>query len=166
MYRHFKLACPHCLIKYKQIFQTVSTTLRIRRLNENCTLLGYYTASSGNYLPTFWDNILVPSSGFKNPKIPFVPLWDSWTQRMGAIGCSETSVRNYHHSLHNNLKECSFQPFRSRSLKSHKACVFLRLGLMLANHFEPKLDALFLLKIMVCWLTDTWIYALKQLHTA
>ena len=35
---------------------------------ENCALLGYYTLSSGNSLPTFRDNLSVPSSGFKNPK--------------------------------------------------------------------------------------------------
>ena len=35
---------------------------------ENCALLGYYTASSGNFLLTFRDNLSVPSSGFKNPK--------------------------------------------------------------------------------------------------
>jgi hypothetical protein len=29
---------------------------------ENCTLLGYYTASSRNFLLTFWDNLSVPSS--------------------------------------------------------------------------------------------------------
>ena len=34
---------------------------------ENCTLLGYYTANSGNFLPTFRDNLSVPSSGDKNP---------------------------------------------------------------------------------------------------
>ena len=34
----------------------------------HCTLLGYYAASSGNFLPTFQDNLLVPSSGVKNPK--------------------------------------------------------------------------------------------------
>ena len=27
---------------------------------------------------------------------------------MGPIGCPETSVRNYHHSLHNNQKERSY----------------------------------------------------------
>jgi hypothetical protein len=32
----------------------------------NVALLGYYAASSGNYLPTFRDNLSVPSSGFKN----------------------------------------------------------------------------------------------------
>jgi len=34
-------------------------------VTENYTLLGYYTASSGNFLPTFGDNLLVPSSRLK-----------------------------------------------------------------------------------------------------
>jgi len=29
---------------------------------ENCTFLGYYTTSSANFLPTFRDNLSVPSS--------------------------------------------------------------------------------------------------------
>ena len=33
----------------------------------NCALLGYHAASSGNFLPTFRVNLLVPSSAFKNP---------------------------------------------------------------------------------------------------
>ena len=33
---------------------------------ENCAVLGYYTASSGNFLPTFQDNQSVPSSRVKN----------------------------------------------------------------------------------------------------
>jgi hypothetical protein len=52
---------------------------------ENCTLLGYYTTSSGNTLPTFWDNLSVPNSK----------------------GCPETSARNYHYLLHNTPEECS-----------------------------------------------------------
>ena len=31
-------------------------------LQQNCALLGYYTASSGNFLPTFQDNLLVLST--------------------------------------------------------------------------------------------------------
>jgi len=31
--------------------------------------MGYYTASSGNFLPTFWDVILVPFSRVKKLKI-------------------------------------------------------------------------------------------------
>ena len=37
-------------------------------VDENCALLGYDTAGSGNLLPTLWDNQSVPSSGVKNPK--------------------------------------------------------------------------------------------------
>jgi len=32
------------------------------------TVLRYYAALSGNSLLTFWDNLLVPSSGSRNPK--------------------------------------------------------------------------------------------------
>jgi hypothetical protein len=32
---------------------------------EICAVLGYYAASSGNPLPTFRDNVSVPSSRFK-----------------------------------------------------------------------------------------------------
>jgi hypothetical protein len=39
----------------------------------NRVLLDYYTASSGHFLPTFWDNLLVPSSGVKNPKAFLTP---------------------------------------------------------------------------------------------
>jgi hypothetical protein len=35
--------------------------------SEICGLLGNYTASCGNYLPTFWDNMSVPSSRVKIP---------------------------------------------------------------------------------------------------
>ena len=41
---------------------------KILLISENCALLGYYAVSSGNFLPMFWDNLSVPSSGFKNPK--------------------------------------------------------------------------------------------------
>ena len=43
-----------------------------------------------NFLPTFWDNLSVPSSGFKNP-----------------IGCPETPEGSYHYSLHNKTEEHS-----------------------------------------------------------
>jgi hypothetical protein len=32
--------------------------------SENCALLGHYAANSGNLIPTFRDDISVPSSGF------------------------------------------------------------------------------------------------------
>jgi len=38
-----------------------------REVDENCALLGYYAANSGNLLPTFRDNLSLPSSGVRNP---------------------------------------------------------------------------------------------------
>jgi len=38
--------------------------------DENCSLLVYYTASSGNFSTTCQDNLPVPSQGVKNPKGP------------------------------------------------------------------------------------------------
>jgi len=38
-----------------------------REVGENCTLPGYYAASSSKYLPTFRHNLSVPSSRVKNP---------------------------------------------------------------------------------------------------
>jgi len=35
-------------------------------LAENCTLMGFYAASSGNFLQTFRDNLSVSYSGFLN----------------------------------------------------------------------------------------------------
>ena len=72
---------------------------------ENCAVLGYYATSSGLSLPTFPDNLSVPSSRVK---------------KMGPIDCPETSVRSCHYSLHNNLEERSSHLLRGGSLKSRK----------------------------------------------
>jgi hypothetical protein len=54
------------------------------KTDENCSLLGYYAASSGNILPTFWDNLYILSSTVKNPK-------ESLLSQYGVcIGMSET----------------------------------------------------------------------------
>jgi len=37
-----------------------------REVDENCTVLGYYETSSGNFLPTFRYNLSAPSSRAKN----------------------------------------------------------------------------------------------------
>jgi hypothetical protein len=41
-----------------------------RDVDEICALLGYYEASCGNCLPTFLDNVSVPSSRVKSPRTP------------------------------------------------------------------------------------------------
>ena len=66
-----------------------------RESDENCALLGHYAASSGKFLPTFRDNISVPSTGV------FLFL----TPEDGSIGCPETSVRNNYSSLLNDPEE-------------------------------------------------------------
>jgi hypothetical protein len=38
-----------------------------RDVDEKCALLGYYAATCGNCLPTFRDNVSVPSSRVKSP---------------------------------------------------------------------------------------------------
>jgi hypothetical protein len=53
-------------------------------VEENCALLGHYAASSGN---SFLDSRIL---------------------KMGPIGCTETSVRNYHYSLRNDPEERSY----------------------------------------------------------
>jgi hypothetical protein len=62
-----------------------------REVDEICSLLGCYIANSVNLLPTFRDNILVPSSRVK--------------LKVGPIGCRETSVRLYLYTLHNIPEE-------------------------------------------------------------
>jgi hypothetical protein len=37
-----------------------------REVADNCAVLSDYAANSSNFLPTFRDNLLVTSSGFKN----------------------------------------------------------------------------------------------------
>ena len=58
-------------------------------VDENCALMGYYAASSGNFLQKFRDSLPVPSSR---------------VLKMRPIDCSETSVRNYHYPLREPLK--------------------------------------------------------------
>jgi len=43
------------------------------RYSKNCAVLGYDAASSGNLLPTFHENLFVPSLGDNNSKKRF--LW-------------------------------------------------------------------------------------------
>ena len=68
----------------------------ITHLLENCALLCNYAAGGGNFLPTFQDTLLVPSSGVK----------------MGPLGSPETSVRNYRYSLLNNPEQHSWYLLR------------------------------------------------------
>jgi hypothetical protein len=77
--------------------------------NEICARLGYYAALSGNYVPTFRDNLSVPFQGSRSPKRKKcqevqeerLSSSTSWPLKMVPAGCPETSVQNYHSKLRN-----------------------------------------------------------------
>jgi hypothetical protein len=70
----------------------------------NSILLGYYTASSGNFLATFRGDLWGPI--FKNDKKNMWILYlDSSPFKMGPRGRPETSVKNRQCMLHNNPEE-------------------------------------------------------------
>lgn len=75
------------------------------KVGEICALLGYYTVHSGNYLPTFQDNVLVPSRRIKKPWKGgsfLLGFLDPWT---GTDKLSQKSVTNYHYMQHNAPEE-------------------------------------------------------------
>ena len=91
-------------------------------INENvCVFLGYYAVYSRTSLPTFRNNLSVPSSTVKKSKkkkrllVEFLHLF-----KTGRIGCPETSVWNYHYKLRNIPEECRAYLIWGRSLKTLK----------------------------------------------
>jgi len=62
----------HTFVKEKGNIQSLGFCCEIA---ENFALLGYCVTSSGNFLRTLWDSFLV----------------DSYTLRMGSMGCPEMS---------------------------------------------------------------------------
>ena len=85
---------------------------------ENCALLGYYAASSGNFLPTFRDNISIAPSRIKNPSFGFLPL------KKGPIRCPKMSAWNYHYSLRNDPEERNSHPTsRRKPENTHSFCI-------------------------------------------
>ena len=93
-------------------FRKISSKKNNKRRNlskgENCALLSYYTAISGNSLPTFRDNLSVSSSRVKK----------SLSMENETV-CPETSVRNYHYCLRHKSEERSSHLLRVGSLKLH-----------------------------------------------
>jgi hypothetical protein len=103
-----------CLPKYKLVTSSNCGT------PENCILPGYYTVSSGNSLPTFRDQKLLP------------------------VGCPEMLVRSYHYLLRNYPEERTSHLLYNRSLKS--CCgtritfsVFLSLPVLQLQMFSSEL---------------------------
>jgi hypothetical protein len=69
-------------------------------VDENCGILGHDAASSGNFLPTFRDKLLVLSSRVKSKNI------EDGTDKL-----SRNVGKDYHYSLHSIPEECSFQEY-------------------------------------------------------
>jgi hypothetical protein len=58
------------------------------KVDESQVLLSYYAASSGNLLPTFRDNLSVPSSEVKNPESETQAQHAMWQMPINKIpGC-------------------------------------------------------------------------------
>jgi hypothetical protein len=77
MFLNIKTSLIHLCSCCLWIFTSVISGFR-HEVDENCALLGIWAASSGNFLPTFRDNLSVPSSRIKNPS--FLDSWilDPW----------------------------------------------------------------------------------------
>jgi hypothetical protein len=64
-------------------------------------------------------------------RILYTGFWilDSWPLKMWLIGCTETSVSNFHYSLRNSPEDCSCHQLRGESLKSHLLTLLSELNL-------------------------------------
>ena len=80
---------------------------------EICALPGCYAASGGNLLPTFCDDLSVPSACVTN-------FLGSLSLKIGRLGCPETSIRNYHYRLCNIPEERKSHLLRGWNLKSER----------------------------------------------
>jgi len=89
-------------VSFERQEQNVNSGYR-RETDENCALLSYYAANSGNFLPTFRDKLSVPSSRVKGLVFKgqvFLTLL--WSLKSGPIGCTKMLVRTYRYSMRNN----------------------------------------------------------------
>jgi hypothetical protein len=86
----------NCSVKYR-----LSVISGFRRdADEICADLWYNAASSGNPLPTFRDNVSVPSSRVKKPK------------KTCSIRCPKTSLKDYRSTLCYTPEERRSQKYR------------------------------------------------------
>jgi len=75
-----------------------------REIADNCALLDYHAACSGNSSQTFRDNLSVPSSRVKKLRtVDFLPM------QLEQMGSPETSVWNYHYTLYDIPEKRSSQ---------------------------------------------------------
>ena len=100
-------------LQYKRTALLLDALVNVRHA-DICPLLRFYTAYKGSFLPTFRDNLSVPSSKVKKSK----KNWISLPSKMGPIGYPETSIINYHYTLCKIPKEGRCHLHRDESLLS------------------------------------------------
>jgi hypothetical protein len=91
-----------------------------RNVDQICILLGHHAALSDSSVPTFRNNLSGSSSKVKKSNKK-APSWDSSPLKMGATGCPETSVHNYHLTLRNIPEELRSRRCRSCTYYKIKA---------------------------------------------
>jgi len=76
--------------------------------SQDMRILKCYAVYSGNFVPTFRDNLSDPFQEFNNTR----------RKKIEPIGCPETSVRNYHSMLRKVPHEGRFHLRHGGSLES------------------------------------------------
>ena len=77
-------------------------------IQQNCAILSYYAMNSSNYLPTFRENISVPSSRVKGWFLTLEDGTDMFLPfNMGPTACPERLVINHDYSLRDNPVSCT-----------------------------------------------------------
>jgi hypothetical protein len=99
-----------------------------------CAILGYYSAPSGNPLPTFRDNLSVPFSRVKKAKQK--KLETSWSLKMGPMGCPKMSVKDYHSTLRNIREEHRSQSYISYLLSKRLQFGWEQVNICFVIHIE------------------------------
>jgi hypothetical protein len=61
-----QLMCTLCFFLEDDFWFILVIDVDTIHILANLAVLGYYAVSSGNFVPTFRDNLSVPTSGFKS----------------------------------------------------------------------------------------------------
>jgi hypothetical protein len=114
---HAYILCFSHNIYHQHVSTAVATIFRVTYRN---------TRNANNLSKHISEPLCIPNILLSYPK-------DGWDEdlntlvikivrplKMGKIGCSRTSVRNYHCSLHNNPDESSSHLLHGKCQKSHK----------------------------------------------
>ena len=88
-----------------------------REVAENSTLLGYYAVSSDNFLPTFRNNLSVPSSAIKNLKRNPQPQYRVYTGK--SVGSENVSVLWCHFGAESFVFQFDIWKFKNQDIENY-----------------------------------------------